>query len=56
MSLALKKCPKCKIEKQETEYSKSQYRVNAYCKPCMTEYYKERTKKINKRKQGGWFV
>lgn len=52
----MKKCPRCKKEAPETEYSKNQYKSNSYCKPCMSAYNKERAIIKNKRKQKGWWV
>jgi hypothetical protein len=55
MSSVTKKCPKCKVVKPTTEYSKSQYRVGAYCKPCMTEYNNKRNQiKKERLKKGYW--
>ena len=38
----MKKCPKCGIEKRETEYYIQHHRkskpLQAYCKPCLREY------------------
>ena len=51
-----KKCPKCKVKLPYTEYTKSAYRANAYCKPCMSTYYKQRTERNKKRKGNAWWV
>ena len=55
MTLESKKCPKCKLVVPKSMYSKSQYRVNAYCKPCMAKYNKQRNKIREQRKKGGWY-
>tara|TARA_R100001530_G_C4317687_1_gene154799 strand:+ start:1813 stop:1974 length:162 start_codon:yes stop_codon:yes gene_type:complete len=50
-----KRCPKCKKQVPLSQYSKNQYRAGAYCKPCMSEYSKNRSKIRQQRKQEGWF-
>jgi len=52
--MSLKQCPKCKKQVPESGYSRSQYRVNAYCKPCMAQYNRQRNEIRKKRKKGGW--
>ncbi len=51
-----KKCPKCKETKPYSEYSKSSYRANAYCKPCTYIYNKERNEIKRKRKGNAWWI
>ena len=54
INMSLKQCPKCKKQVPESGYSRSQYRVNAYCKPCMAQYNRQRNEIRKKRKKGGW--
>ena len=49
-----KRCPRCKKQVPLSMWSKGQHRMGAYCKPCMSQYYKERTEKLKKRKRGYW--
>tara|TARA_R110002020_G_scaffold8490_2_gene33979 strand:- start:2356 stop:2520 length:165 start_codon:yes stop_codon:yes gene_type:complete len=51
-----KKCPKCKEVVPKSGYSRNQYRVSSYCKPCASSYYKEKNKLRKKRKGDSWWV
>tara|TARA_Y100001973_G_C5200866_1_gene337526 strand:+ start:2910 stop:3194 length:285 start_codon:yes stop_codon:yes gene_type:complete len=46
------KCPRCKKEVPESQYSKNQFKTNSYCKPCMSSYNKERNKIRKQRLKG----
>lgn len=51
----IKSCSRCKIEKEEIEFSPYEFQISSgYCKPCKAVYYTKYKQKIldNARKEG----
>jgi len=57
----MKKCFKCKLEKEESDFSKDTTRkdgLNSKCKSCQSEYYKKylkKNKEVIRLRQSKWY-